>query len=180
MPQIPFQRIICSAILALSTTFVSAQWTKNSEYRGDKLLSDAKFIEKVKQSCTDSNDFYSCAINELKVNYYSLFKELRNSKHVTLFEKGDLSIQLIKKQSEDSEYAYEVLLMTYWKKEKIDSMSCYRYSNIPENSVANETIYYISDDFQVWTLSLEYEEESTIARDWRKRKINPQTGKISE
>ena len=89
-------------------------------------------------------------------------------------------IQLIKKQSEDSEYAYEVLLMTYWKKEKIDSMSCYRYSNIPENSVANETIYYISDDFQVWTLSLEYEEESTIASDWRKRIINPQTGKISE
>jgi hypothetical protein len=180
MHQTYFQRIICTAILALSTSFVSAQWTKNSEYRGDKLISDAKFMKEVNRTCSDNTGLKSCAIVKLKVDNHTLFEEMNNHAVVPLFDNGDLSLKLIKKQSEDSEYAYDVLLVTYWKKEKVDSLSCYSYSNIPENSVANETIYYISEDFQVWTLSLEYEEESTTASDWRKRKINPQTGKISE
>lgn len=141
MHQTYVQRIICTVIFALSTSFVSAQWTKPSKFRGDKLVSDAKFIELVNRSCTDTNDFYSCALNELKVNYNDLFQEMNNQAVVPLFDNGDLSLKLIKKQSEHSEYVYEVLLLTFWKNEKVDSLSCYRYSNIPENSLANETIY---------------------------------------
>jgi hypothetical protein len=180
MHQTSFQRIICTAILALSTSFVSAQWTKNSEYRGDKLISDAKFMKEVNRTCSYTTGLKSCALGKLKVDNHKLFEKMNNQAVLPLFDNGDLSLKLIKRQSEPSVDVYEVVLMTYWKNEKIDSLSCYRYSNIPENSVANETIYYISEDFQVWMLSLEYEEESITASEWRKRKINPQTGKISE
>ncbi|MFM6935610.1 MAG: hypothetical protein ACKOXP_09210 [Flavobacteriales bacterium] len=179
MSHIHFQRIICTAILAMYCSFVSAQWSKTSTFRGDKLVSDAKFIEELHRTCTDTSDFNSCALNKLKVNYYDMFHLMKDQTVVPLFDNGDLALKLIKKKSKDSEYVYEVLLLTFLKNEKVDSLSCYQYSNIPENSLANETIYYISEDFQLWMLSLEYEESSINTSSWIERKINPKTGKIS-
>ena len=60
---------------------------------------------------------------------------------------------------------------------KVDSIICYEYKNDPNDSLATEKLYYLKD-YKLWTLDFTYDLESTTAENWKKYKINQNSGKF--
>ena len=52
-----------------------------------------------------------------------------------------------------------------------------RYYNDPNDSLAEEKLYYL-EDYNLWTLDFTYDLRTQTAEDWVKYKINPKTGKF--
>lgn len=128
---------------------------------GDKLVSDSIFVSEIISKCSLSLD--SCKLDRIKTNYFKLFEKLKPNKYILLKKEGDLSILLIKEKKESE---INVKMVTFIDGTKADSLTIYSNSNIPENSVANEMIYYISETFTIWRLSLIYEENSILVDKW--------------
>lgn len=128
---------------------------------GDKLVSDSIFVSEIISKCSLSLD--SCKLDRIKTNYFKLFEKLKPNKYILLKKEGDLSILLIKEKKESE---INVKMVTFINGTKSDSLTIYSNSNIPENSVANEMIYYISETFTIWRLSLIYEENSILVDKW--------------
>ena len=143
---------------------------------GDPLVSDSKFVMKLKRTCSTSLE--SCIYDQIKVDYLSLFQKLTQEKQFTLLKDGSLEVRLMKNKSDHEEQKMDVFLFTFLNGVKIDSTLIYSYLNIPENSIANETIYYIDDALNIWRLSVTYEENSISVDAWETLKINKKTGLI--
>lgn len=145
---------------------------------GDPLVSDSKFVMKLKRTCSTSLE--SCIYDQIKVDYFSLFQKLTEEKQFTLSKDGSLEVKLVKNKSDNEEQKMDVFLFTFLNGVKIDSTLIYHYLNIPENSVANEKIYYIDETMRIWQLSVTYEENSISVDSWEKFVIDQKTGRINK
>ncbi len=175
--------LICSFFIIIwlescSQSLISNSSTNKNYLNGDKLISDSNFVFKINSTCILNSD--SCIIDNLKVDYLSLFKSLKKQKSIDLKKYCDLEIKLFKHSNNLEEFQFYVLLNTYINGKKVDSVVCYSYSNFPENSVANELLYYLDEDYCLWLIALTYEESSVTMESWRKIKIDKKTGILNE
>lgn len=119
-----------------------------SELQGEKLVSNKKFILSVNKTCKGESEL--CTIVKIKNNYYLQFSKL---------DDNEITISKLKNN------------------EKVDSIICYEYKNDPNDSLATEKLYYLKD-YKLWTLDFTYDLESTTAENWKKYKINQNSGKF--
>lgn len=178
-----FIRCIDSTAKKSTIVYLALNGEKDSSKKaksilGDPLVSDSKFVMKLKQTCSTSLD--KCIYDQITVDYFSLFQKLTQEKQYTLLKDGSLEVKLVKIKSENEDQKVEVFLSTYLNGVKTDSILIYNYLNIPENSVANEMIYYIDETLRIWQLSVTYEENSISVDSWERFVIDQKTGHINK
>ena len=154
--------------------------TKNNEilitssFTGEKLISSKQFVQSVNRTCKNGNE--QCTISKIQKSYYQQFRDLNNDEITISKLKNNIELKL-KKEETQNEFLITIKLISYKNNKKVDSIICYEYYNDPNDSLAEEKLYYL-EDYNLWTLDFTYDLRTKTAEDWVKYKINPKTGKF--
>lgn len=143
--------------------------------QGEKLLMDKGFISSINNTCGDNSD--SCVVRKkITKSYYEQFKYL-NIKEISLLKNNNIEIKLYKEDKEQ-DFLLQVMLVTFIDNKKTDSIVCYEFNDNPDNFVVCQRLYYINNQYQLWTLDLTYDETIVTMDEWERYKIDSITGKI--
>ena len=154
--------------------------TKNNEilitssFTGEKLISSKQFVQSVNRTCKNGNE--QCTISKIQKSYYQQFRDLNNDEITISKLKSNIELKL-KKEETQNEFLITIKLISYKNNKKVDSIICYEYYSDPNDSLAEEKLYYL-EDYNLWTLDFTYDLRTKTAEDWVKYKINPKTGKF--
>ena len=178
MKQLIYLIIICF-IMFVNVNKAIADTIKNeiiitNSFTGEKLISSKQFVQSVNRTCKNGNE--QCTISKIQKSYYQQFRDLNNDEITISKLKSNIELKL-KKEETQNEFLITIKLISYKNNKKVDSIICYEYYSDPNDSLAEEKLYYL-EDYNLWTLDFTYDLKTKTAEDWVKYKINPKTGKF--
>ncbi len=147
----------------------------NDSLNGEKLLSNKEFILSINKTCGVNSD--SCVIDKITKNYYNQFNNLKEGEITISQMENGIELKLNKRKTNQDKYSIKIIFVSYKNNKKVDSLVCYESNNNPNNFVATERLYYLNNNY-LWTSDFIYDETIITAENWKKYKINHQTGKF--